>query len=98
MKNYELTEEAKRDLLNIWIYTADTWSANQADRYYSKLIASFQLIAEKIGFAGLRYDNIYEGLFGYHIEKHIVFYLRKTDDSILIVRILHENMDYKRHL
>ena len=46
MKSFELTEAAKRDLLNIWIYTADTWSANQADRYYSKLIASFQLIAE----------------------------------------------------
>ena len=98
MRNYELTEEAKRDLLNIWIYTADTWSVNQADKYYSTLIAAFMLIAEKIGFAGLRYENIHEGLFGYHVGKHIIFYLQKTEETILIVRILHESMDYKKHL
>jgi len=98
MKNYELTEEAKRDLLNIWIYTADTWSTFQADKYYSDLISAFRLIAEKTGFAGLRYFNIHKGLYGYHIGKHIIFYLKKTDSCILIVRILHESMDYKRHL
>lgn len=44
MANYVLTNEAIRDLSNIWNYTFETWSERQADIYYSMLIKHFNLL------------------------------------------------------
>jgi hypothetical protein len=38
MANYQLTNRAVADLTQIWNYTLDNWSENQADRYYKMLI------------------------------------------------------------
>jgi toxin ParE1/3/4 len=37
------------------------------------------------------------GYFQIESASHAIFY-RKTDTGILIVRVLHERMDFKRHL
>ena len=98
MAKYELTKEATEDLYRIWDYTVDTWSEQQADKYYSQLIASFRMIAEKPTETGKSYDVIYPGLKGERVGKHIVFFIPRNDKATLIVRVLHEKMDFKRHL
>ena len=47
MAKFELTKEAAEDLFKIWEYTVDTWSEQQADKYYAQLTLSFKKIAEK---------------------------------------------------
>ena len=47
---------------------------------------------------GLKYDEITEGLRGYRANKHIIFYQILHDDEILIIRILHQQMDLKRRM
>ncbi|MBO4633947.1 MAG: type II toxin-antitoxin system RelE/ParE family toxin [Bacteroidales bacterium] len=47
---------------------------------------------------GQDYCFIYPGLRGYHIGHHLVFYTIQENGRVLIVRILHEKMDFKRHL
>ena len=37
MKKYHLTKKAFEDLSDIWTYTYDNWSEEQADKYYSIL-------------------------------------------------------------
>lgn len=64
MAKYELTREATDDLYRIWDYTVDTWSEQQADKYYSQLVSSFRMIAEKPTGSGKSYDAIYPGLKG----------------------------------
>ena len=46
MAKYELTKKATKDLGEIWNYTVDTWSENQADQYYFMLLDSCQDIAD----------------------------------------------------
>ena len=35
MAKFHLTNKAVEDLAQIWNYTYDEWSENQADRYYN---------------------------------------------------------------
>lgn len=94
MARYLLTNKAVDDLTNIWNYTAETWSENQADRYYNSLIDSFQEIAEnpKIG---KNYSIVETEIKGFNVNKHIVFYRLISEDIIEITRILHTMMDIK---
>ena len=38
-------------------------------------------------------EQIAEGLYGFRVGRHILFYRIESDRIILIVRILHERMD-----
>ena len=55
-------------------------------------------IAKKDGLVGKEYDEILFGLRGYPFGRHIIFFTVLKTDDILIVRILHERMDYKSRL
>jgi Plasmid stabilization system protein len=69
MAKFELTKEAAEDLFKIWEYTVDTWSEQQADKYYAQLTISFRKIAEKPSKTGSSYGEIYPGLKGKHDRK-----------------------------
>ena len=98
MAKYHLTNKAVEDLTNIWEYTVDAWSEQQADDYYNMLIASFQKITENPRLFGLKYEEIAEGLYGYRANKHIIFYRILADKDILVIRILHQRMDLKHRV
>lgn len=42
---YRLAPKAESDLSEIWQYTAQTWSIDQADSYLDQLVAAFDLIS-----------------------------------------------------
>ena len=98
MANYHLTNKAVEDVTNIWEYTVDAWSEQQADNYYNMLIASCHKITENPRLLGLKYEEIAEGLFGYRANKHIIFYRILADGDILVIRILHQRMDLKHRM
>ena len=85
-------------MYHIWEYTADTWSEKQADAYYNTLCAAMDEIAAALQTAGRPYDEIIPGIRACHVRKHMVFYLAQANSRALIVRILHERMDFVRHL
>ena len=97
MAKYDITKEATEDLYRIWEYTVDTWSEQQADTYYALLEAGMNEVAEAPYRIGKPYDEIYPGLRAYHVRRHMLFYIRNEYGRALIVRILHEKMDYARH-
>ena len=97
MFNYELTNKAIEDLNGIWNYTFDEWSEEQADKYYFEILDCCQFIAENQDL-GRNYDEIENSLFGYLINKHIIFYQKITQVDILVVRILHTSMDLKQRI
>lgn len=98
MVNYHLTNKAVEDLTNIWEYTIDTWSEQQADGYYKMLVAAFKKISEYPRLLGIKYEEVIEGLRGYKTGKHIIFYQILADGDVLIIRILHQRMDLKRRI
>lgn len=97
MADYKLTKKATKDLRNIWNSTFDTWSENQADKYYYMILDSCQEIADgKV--KGKKYAGIYSGLSGIRAGKHIIFYRQIIIDRVEIARILHERMDLRRRI
>ena len=97
MAKYRLTNKTTADLINIWDYTLKEWSQNQAEKYYSQLISAFNHITGNQS-VGKSYSEVKNNLFGFSTGKHIIFYQLENEQEILIVRILHENMDLENRL
>jgi len=97
MANYKLTNKAVEDLTNIWEYTTEEWSEQQADRYYKLLLSRCQEIVNQHEL-GKKYEGIKNDLLGLKAEKHIIFYRKQENKPIEITRILHGRMDLKSQL
>lgn len=97
MAKYKLTNKAVADLNEIWEYTLENWSENQADKYYDMLIDFCQKTANNPAL-GKNYDSITPNLFGLKANRHIIFYRKLNATSIEISRILHERMDLKNRI
>lgn len=92
-----LRQEAINDLNDIWDYSYETWSENQADKYY----ATIKLACNEVGGnpdIGKKYNGISRNLLGLKSGKHIIFYQLLTEKEIEVIRILHERMDLKNKL
>lgn len=93
---YVLTPRARADLADIWRYTAQRWDRDQADRYLRELRRAIETIARDPS-KGRRCDDIRAGYLRYPAGSHVVFF-RMAGDGIVVVRILHQRMDFGRHL
>ena len=97
MAKFHLSNKAVDDLDSIWLYTMETWSEDQADSYYRELVMACQDIANHPAYLDKDFKEIMPGLFGHHCNKHLIFYVL-VEDGVEIVRILHEKMDFGRHI
>ena len=98
MAKIRLSRKAIADLDGIWDYTVETWSEEQAIVYYRQIYTTIQGLNSLPVFLEKTYDVIKPGLLGLKVGHHIVFYKKHHDGSIRVDRILHEKMDYQRHL
>ena len=96
MKRFTLSPRAQADIEEIWNYTVKQWNANQAEVYLRKIKAAIEAIADGPRL-GQPCDEVRAGYRKYPAGSHLLFY-RMTPDGIDIVRILHQRMDFERHL
>jgi len=94
--NYKITEAAYRDLDDIWFYTFEKWSENQANIYFESIIQEIELMSEKPEKAK-QMSKIKFNFFYFRALSHYVFF-KYGDDKIEIIRILHKMMDFSKHL
>jgi toxin ParE1/3/4 len=97
MAKYRFTIKAVKDLEEIWSYTKQKWSLEQADRYYNLLIDEIEFVSSN-PLLGRSIDYIKEEYRSTKAKSHLVFYKQHEDDTILIVRILHESMDCEKRM
>jgi toxin ParE1/3/4 len=97
MARYRFTNKAVDDITQIWNYTSDEWSENQADIYYHMLLDNCQELANNPD-SGKKYSEVTLNLLGYRAGRHIIFYRRMEGDEIEMTRILHEQMDLRSRL
>jgi toxin ParE1/3/4 len=97
MKQLTLTPAALADLEEVWHYTAERWSDEQAERYTGAIANACQDIADQRR-TGRSIDDIRRGYFKLAIGKHLVIYRLTSDGAVDIVRILHQRMDVVDHL
>jgi toxin ParE1/3/4 len=93
---YVISKKAISDFEEIWHYTADKWTIEQAARYY-------KLIFEEIAFicknpeTSKQMEDIRKNYRAVKVKSHLIFY--KVENQIVkIVRILQERMDIKSRL
>ena len=97
MASYIVSEEALKDIDNIWLYTAKNWSLEQADRYYNLILDEIEYISENFEF-GRDIGHIRKGYRCSKVKSHLVFYKKSQNGKIEIIRILHERMDVENRL
>ncbi len=95
---YKLSKEAAKDLENIWLYTCETWSEEQADRYYNLLLDEIEYVAENPR-SGKDHSHIREGYFRTRVKSHYIFYRLVSGEGLVeIIRVLHQRMDVEARL
>ena len=95
MAKYRLSVLADRDLGGIADYTIETFGLEQARRYGESLDTCFNLLADNPGI-GRNADELAPGLHRFNHQSHVIFY-RPVPGKLLIVRVLHESMDFAQH-
>jgi toxin ParE1/3/4 len=95
---YKLSVEAENDLQNIWLYTFENWSREQANRYIDLILDEVEYLCIKSN-SGIDYGHLRKGYFKSKVKSHFIFY--KVDSKkklIQVVRILHQMMDIESQL
>jgi toxin ParE1/3/4 len=96
--NFTISKEAEKDLENIWLYTFENWSIEQAEKYLNLVFDEIDYLCLKPN-SGLEYGNIRKGYWRYKVNSHFIFYkINEKRNEIEIIRILHEIMDIENHL
>ena len=95
MASYRLSPLAESDLEQIWLYTLNEWSLDQANRYYDQIMDAIEELAsgQKQG----RKADIREGYLKYAVGRHFVFF-RRSDGMTDVIRVLHQSMEAGLHL
>jgi toxin ParE1/3/4 len=93
---YRLTEAAYRDLDNIWLYTFQEWSENQASTYFESITQQIELFSENPQKAK-KVQKIKSEIYYFRALSHYVFF-KYGNEQIDIIRILHKMMDFPKHL
>jgi toxin ParE1/3/4 len=96
-KTYLISNKAVLDLQEIWLYTLEKWSIEQADRYYNLIIGEIEFICKNIH-SGKSMDYIKKGYRVSKVKSHLIFYRISTEQIIEVIRILHESMDIPNRL
>ena len=91
-----ITTPAIEDLESIAAYTLVEWGEEQALKYTEHLYDTFSKIAENPNIGMHRY-GVPSTIKGLKSGRHVVFY-RIQNDTIFIMRLLHEGMDHGRYL
>ncbi len=96
-QNYCISEKAVEDLENIWVYTLEKWSSEQADRYYNLITNEIEFIANNFN-TGKAMDHIRKGYRSSIVKSHLIFYRMGQDNVVEIIRILHQEMDVENKI
>lgn len=95
---YRISKEALNDLEEIWLYTFEVWSKEQADHYFDLLMDEIEYLSENPK-SGKDYNDIRKGYFRSRIKSHFIFYkINLNNKEIEIIRILHQQMDISSRL
>ena len=97
MPEYIISEKALEDINNIWIYTAENWSVEQANRYYNLIIDEIEYIVDNLDMAR-DFGKIRKSYKYSKVKSHLIFFKQEKTNEIEVVRVLHERMDIESRL
>lgn len=93
---FVISKKAIADLEEIWLYTGEKWSIQQADRYYNLIFEEINYIFRN-STTGKSMEHVRKGYRVSKVKSHLIFY-RVINEQIEVIRILHERMDIESRL
>lgn len=97
MRQVLFSPRAKTDLSEIWDYTCAEWGVEQAERYVRELWATLQEQAHDLT-KSVDSGDVRKGYRKIRSGSYVLFFKLPEDDVVEVVRILHQKMDFDRHL
>ncbi len=92
MPSFRVQEAAGRRLDDIYVYTRDTWSEPQAERYIRGLFARFsEIAAKRVAWRPIPAEFGIEGYFCRY-GRHVIYWRESADGDVGIVTVLHDRM------
>lgn len=96
--DFKISNEAILDLENIWLYTFEAWSKEQADRYFNLIFEEIEYLSQNPT-SGIDYTHLRMGYYRSKVKSHFIFYrINLQEDLVEIIRILHQKMDIDNRL
>jgi toxin ParE1/3/4 len=91
-----ISPQAEEDLSDIGVYTEKQWGKRQRKKYIAQLINSIKRLAKNPALGRQRLE-LPHAPYSYHEGRHVIFY-RLAPENIEVIRVLHDSMDFPRHL
>lgn len=96
--NYIISAKAYEDIENIWLYTFENWSQEQADRYVNLIFDEIEYLAKNPK-SGKDFSHIRKNYRCGKVKSHLIFYRNiEKINRIEIIRVLHQQMDIENRL
>jgi toxin ParE1/3/4 len=96
--SYKISVKASEDIEDIWLYTFENWSLEQADRYVNLILDEIEYLAVNPT-SGKDFNHIRQNYRCSKVKSHLIFYrLSNTQSDIEIIRVLHQRMDIENRL
>jgi toxin ParE1/3/4 len=90
VNRYRLSQQAEKDLEDLWIYLAQQDEIG-ADRQVARLLDRFPMLAQFPNM-GRQRNELLTGLRSFPVKPYIIFYII-LPERVEIVRILHQSRD-----
>lgn len=94
--HFQLTQSATKDLLAISDYTLETWGEEQQDSYLEGIYAKFEEISDAPARCRFRNDLFPQCQIAKY-GRHVILFIDE-DELLTVVRVLHDAMDFQRHI
>ena len=95
-KTYRLYPKAIEDLESIYLYSVREFGTERTEDYILTMETCFQHLAND-PLISRKCEHIRTNLRAFNIGSHIIF-LKITRYGIAVIRVLHQSMDFSRHL
>lgn len=95
-KTFRLYPKAINDLEDVYLYSTREFGLQRTEDYILAIEASFQYLAND-PLISRKCDYIHQNLRAFNVGSHVIF-LKITDYGIAVIRVLHQSMDFNRHL
>jgi toxin ParE1/3/4 len=95
VRRYRLSRKAEEDIIATFVYGAEQFGVQQAERYHDLLERTLQFLAENPEAARERAE-ITPPVRIHPIESHVVIYTVDESGDIFIVRVRHGREDWRR--
>jgi len=94
-KNFRLYPKAIEDLESIYLYGCEKFGVKKAADYIVEIEKGFQYVANYPDMSR-NCDHIRKKLKSWPVGSHVIFF-KPAKYGIVIIRVLHQSMDYPRH-